>query len=217
MGFDAFIFARIDYQDKQKRVNESKLEFIWRPSPSLDQEIFTIVTYNHYEPPPGFCFDILCHDDPIQQDKNLFDYDLDQLAQQFADYVREQASHTVGNDIMLTMGSDFHYENANENFKNIEILMKYIAENYKEFKLNLMYSTPSMYVDAQHAYNHQWSVNTDDFFPYADHPHAYWTGYFTSRPAYKALLRQSNAYLQVCRHLESFQQTTASSLLLTTR
>jgi hypothetical protein len=29
MGFDAFFFARLDHDDKNRRVNEKELEFIW--------------------------------------------------------------------------------------------------------------------------------------------------------------------------------------------
>ena len=32
MGFDALFFARLDYQDKDKRLNEKELEFVWRPN-----------------------------------------------------------------------------------------------------------------------------------------------------------------------------------------
>jgi hypothetical protein len=31
MGFDAFFFARLDYQDKEKRLKDKTMEFIWRP------------------------------------------------------------------------------------------------------------------------------------------------------------------------------------------
>ncbi len=31
MGFDAVFFARADYQDREKRLNESSMEFLWRP------------------------------------------------------------------------------------------------------------------------------------------------------------------------------------------
>ena len=37
----------------------------------------------------------------------------------------------------------------------------------------------------------------DDFVPYASDPWAYWTGYFTSRPAQKGYIRKSNNVLQV--------------------
>jgi hypothetical protein len=60
MGFDAWFFARLDYQDKEKRLNERSMEFIWRPnSKSLgnDTQILTHALYAHYSAPAGFGFD----------------------------------------------------------------------------------------------------------------------------------------------------------------
>ena len=31
MGFDAFFFTRLDYQDKQQRLADKTMEWIWRP------------------------------------------------------------------------------------------------------------------------------------------------------------------------------------------
>jgi len=33
MGFDAWFFARLDYQDKEKRYEDKAMEFIWQPFP----------------------------------------------------------------------------------------------------------------------------------------------------------------------------------------
>jgi hypothetical protein len=41
---------------------------------------------------------------------------------------------------------------------------------------------PPRYVRAKHAYNATWPTKQDDFFPYADFPHAYWTGAAAGRP-----------------------------------
>ncbi len=49
-----------------------------------------------------------------------------------------------------------------------------------------------------------WATKTDDYFPYAHHPHGFWTGYFTSRPALKYYERRSNNILQVTRQLNAF-------------
>lgn len=42
-GFEALYFGRIDYQDREKRIAESDMEMIWRPSHSLGNsaQIFT--------------------------------------------------------------------------------------------------------------------------------------------------------------------------------
>ena len=74
MGFNSFFFARIDYQDKQVRMDKKALEMVWRPMQydgDKSTYIFTHVNYYHYSPPPGFCFDDVCRDDPIMDDPTL--------------------------------------------------------------------------------------------------------------------------------------------------
>ena len=63
--------------------------------------------------------------------------------------------------------------------------------------MNAFYSTPTRYLDALHSAGLTWELKTDDFFPYADCPWCYWTGYFTSRVALKGYIRSLNGYLQV--------------------
>lgn len=49
-------------------------------------------------------------------------------------------------------------------------------------RVNVLYSTPEAYVAAKHQYNATWPVKeADDFFPYADCPHCYWAGFYSSR------------------------------------
>jgi 7-cyano-7-deazaguanine synthase in queuosine biosynthesis len=44
-------------------------------------------------------------------------------------------------------------------------------------RVNVFYSTPAAYVAAKASYdNVSWPVKSDDFFPYADCAHCYWTG-----------------------------------------
>ena len=42
----------------------------------------------------------------------------------------------------------------------------------------------------------RWPWQEDDFFPYADGPHQFWTGYFTSRPTLKRYIRDTSAFFQ---------------------
>jgi len=65
MGFQAFFFARIDYQDKRYRLENKTMEMIWRPLQYTGDKstfMFTHVNFYHYSPPPGFCFDDVCRD-----------------------------------------------------------------------------------------------------------------------------------------------------------
>ena len=79
-------------------------------------------------------------------------------------------------------------------------------------KVNLFYSTPSCYLQEVHRANLSWSVKKDDFFPYASDPHAFWTGYFTSRPALKFYIHQTNNFLQVCKHFATGTQSDEETL-----
>eukprot|EP00127_Corallochytrium_limacisporum_P005943 Clim_evm20s215 gene=Clim_evmTU20s215 len=203
MGFDAIFFGRIDYQDKMKRDNERSLEMIWHGSKSIGEEadLFTGVLYNHYGPPAGFNAG---WNDPIMDNPELDGYNLPDMIDMYINAAYEYANHMATNQVMFTMGGDFNYENAHVNFQQMEKIMGHINEmqEFKGKKVRAFYSTPSQYVEALHTANITWPTKSDDFFPYADRPTAYWTGYFTSRANLKGYVRSSNAVLQACRHFE---------------
>jgi hypothetical protein len=47
------------------------------------------------------------------------------------------------------MGADFHFQNAVQNFRSSDRLIKYYNANYGiQNNIELIYSTPSMYVDS---------------------------------------------------------------------
>lgn len=73
--------------------------------------------------------------------------------------------------------------------------------------MNVFYSTPSCYLYALNKVNRTWSSKSDDFFPHSHHPHGFWTGYFTSRPALKRFERYANNILQVTRQLNAFSNS----------
>jgi lysosomal alpha-mannosidase len=73
--------------------------------------------------------------------------------------------------------------------------------------VNVFYSTPSCYLYALNKLDRAWKSKTDDFFPYANNPHSFWTGYFTSRAALKRYERHSNNILQVTRQLNALANT----------
>ena len=46
---------------------------VWRASQDIGSgsDLFTGVLFNNYGPPPGFCWDLLCNDEPIMDDPEL--------------------------------------------------------------------------------------------------------------------------------------------------
>ncbi|XP_037825869.1 lysosomal alpha-mannosidase isoform X2 [Lucilia sericata] len=216
MGFDGLFFGRLDYQDKDERLMTKKAEMIWRASANLDEaaHLFTGALYNQYQPPPGFCFDILCADEPIIDGKHSPDNNVKRRIDEFFAIARKMSQGYRTNNILVTMGEDFHYQNANMWFKNLDKLIKYAnARQVNGSDINLLYSTPSCYLKSLHDAGITWPTKDDDFFPYASDPHAYWTGYFTSRPTLKRYERVGNNFLQVCKQLTALAPNLYPELL----
>ncbi|KAJ4960967.1 hypothetical protein NE237_020877 [Protea cynaroides] len=205
VGFDSLFFGRIDYQDRDKRKNEKSLEFIWRGSKTLGSsaQIFAGAFHaGNYEPPHGFYFEVNDDSPIVQDDISLFDYNVEERVNAFVAAAVTQANVTRTNHIMWTMGTDFKYQYAHTWFRNMDKLIHYVNE---DGRVNAFYSTPSIYTDAKHAANESWPIKTNDFFPYADRANAYWTGYYTSRPALKRYVRLLSGYYLAARQLEFFK------------
>uniref|UniRef100_A0A2P2MM13 Alpha-mannosidase n=1 Tax=Rhizophora mucronata TaxID=61149 RepID=A0A2P2MM13_RHIMU len=204
LGFDSLFFARIDYQDRAKRLKDKTLEVVWKGSKSLGStsQIFTGIFPRHYDPPDGFTFEINDVSPPIQDDILLFDYNVQERVNDFVAAALDQASVTKTNQIMWLMGTDFRYQYANSWFRQMDKFIHYVN---KDGRINALYSTPSIYTDAKHAADEKWPLKTEDFFPYADHPNAYWTGYFTSRASLKGYVRMMSSYYLAARQLEFFK------------
>lgn len=81
MSFDGYFFGRLHYQDKARRLQNKEMEMVWQASDNLGEaaEIFTGALYNTYSPPAGFCWDVLCSDEPFVDNKHSKDYNVDRL------------------------------------------------------------------------------------------------------------------------------------------
>tara|TARA_B110000285_G_C14512814_1_gene333103 strand:+ start:95 stop:352 length:258 start_codon:yes stop_codon:yes gene_type:complete len=85
---------------------------------------------------------------------------------------------------MIPMGCDFAYQNAKEEYENVERAISYI-NTHNQANMQLRMSTPSEFIDALKSENIEWPVRYEDSIPYADSADDWWTGYFSSRPAAK--------------------------------
>jgi alpha-mannosidase len=199
------VLGRSDHADLAKRKLEMSTEMMWAPSESFGtkKQILTQVRPDgNYQPPQGFCFDFnACDCDPIMDIEALEDYNVDERVDAFVDQAQQYSDVIRGNDILFLMGSDFQWENANIWYKNLDKLIHYVN---KDGRVNVFYSTPENYFDQKRASNISFPVKTDDFFPYSDFWHAYWGGYFTSRPSQKHYVFRMQALLQSARQVEYF-------------
>lgn len=210
MGMDSLFFARIDYRDRRKRVADKTSDMLWKSSANLgsSSNLFTSVLFNHYSAPGGFCFDVNCDDPPIVTDPNSSEYNWEARVKAFANYVYGQSTYFPTKNVLITMGDDFQWENAEQYYINLDRLI----EGFKKFKptaydqeINVFYSTPSCYAkavkDAVEANQIELDVKTDDFFPYADNVNSVWSGYFTSRPTSKRFERLANNFHQISKQI----------------
>ncbi|KAI3671466.1 hypothetical protein L1987_87204 [Smallanthus sonchifolius] len=205
VGFDSLFFGRIDYQDRAKRKGDKNLEVIWRASKSLgsSSQIFAGAFPENYEPPPGgFYFEVNDASAIVQDDINLFDYNVKERVNDFVAAALSQANITRTNHVMWTMGTDFKYQYAESWFRNMDKFIHYVN---KDGRVNALYSTPSIYTDAKYAETNTWPLKKDDYFPYASDINAYWTGYFTSRPGLKGYVRMLSGYYLAARQLEAIK------------
>lgn len=215
VGFDALYFGRIDFQDHNLRKKERRLEMVWKGSASdPSAEVFTgVFSSGNYGAPAGFCFDSscsYCRDDPVIDDKRLETYNMDAKTQGFIDAILDEKSMSVGNHIMLKMGSDFAWDNAQTWFKSVDKLINKI--NAVRDDMELFWSDPVTYTEARAAEDLTWTQKTDDFFPYSDCQHCFWAGYFTSRPTLKGFERTSSQLLQSLKQLTSSSTVFPDSL-----
>ncbi|NXH38318.1 MA2B1 mannosidase, partial [Dicaeum eximium] len=158
---------------------------------------------NVYDPPAGLCWDQLCSDPPVV-DGDGPERNVDAVVTSFLQAAATQARQYRTNHILMTMGSDFHYENAHLWFKNLDKLIAHAnARQANGSRVHALYSTPSCYLWELNRANLTWPLKTDDFFPYSDGPHQFWTGFFSSRPALKGYERLSSGFLQICSQLEA--------------
>ncbi|XP_075514635.1 alpha-mannosidase-like isoform X1 [Primulina tabacum] len=209
LGFDSIHFARIDYQDRAKRKGDKSLEVIWQGSRTFgsSSQIFANAFPVHYSPPNGFHFEVNDDFNPVQDDPYLFDFNVEARINDFILAAMTQANVTRTNHIMWTMGDDFEYQYAESWFKQMDKLIHYVN---KDGRMNALYSTPSIYTDAKHAASESWPLKIDDYFPYADSANAYWTGFYTSRPALKRYVRLLSGYYLAARQLEFLRGRTTS-------
>ena len=71
-----------------------------------------MLTAGNYGPPPGFNWEWGSQDEPIKDGYGFEENNVQARVEDFVAACMDSFNHTRGNDIMLTMGTDFTYANA---------------------------------------------------------------------------------------------------------
>lgn len=191
MGFDANFVVRVDHDDRARRMKDKELEFVWRPAADTlgtDVSVLTHIMYYHYKAPDGFNFDVRGRERWVV-DRNSSLFNADEMAEKFIEYLHQNRSAFYRtNHFLVPFGDDFNFMDASQNYESMDNMIAYMNEHHGD-RYHFRYSTPSEYVDALAELDVEWPTNYHDMLPIRDTNLPFWTGFFTSRPALKALDR----------------------------
>jgi lysosomal alpha-mannosidase len=204
LGFDGLFIGRDDIVDEIIRARERSREMVWKANPSLgaSANIFNSLLPVGYATYPFLCFDQNCHDDSIVDNPDSSEYNVEEIVNFFLAYTAFEEVQFLTKNLIMSFGQGFQFTNAGKNFKNLDKLIYHVNKISNLTKVNLFYSTPSCYLYSLYKANlTEWPVKEDDFFPYASRAHTYWTGFYTSRAAFKGYVRRASNFLQAARHL----------------
>ncbi|KAJ7544316.1 hypothetical protein O6H91_09G073800 [Diphasiastrum complanatum] len=219
MGFKNMLIQRTHYEVKKALALEQNLEFIWRQSWDSENssDIFChMMPFYSYDvphtcgPEPAVCCQFDYWRMPGHGSFSRCPWGFNPV-ETTADNVRERATKLLdqyrkkstlykSNTLLVPLGDDFRYgslEEAELQFRNYQALFDYINSR-SELKSQIQFGTLEDYFSAlrdevEHDHNRHEAPRfpslSGDFFTYADRVQHYWSGYYVSRPFYKAIDR----------------------------
>ena len=211
-GFNGVHVARDDWQEQGQRTADKTIEMVWAPSSSLGMAGATYmgVLYGGYCTIGGIDMSEGSNDAPIMDDMSLEDSNIgavvdgviNNVLNNLKQYPQGEPGGDGTSDVMFPLGCDFEWENAGTWYTNTDKLVHWLNQ---DGRVNAFYSTPSIYTSAKLEAGKSYTAKArDDFMPYADYKHNYWSGYFTSRPALKGYTRDTSSLFHAFRQMQAF-------------
>ncbi|KAJ0184385.1 hypothetical protein K1T71_000808 [Dendrolimus kikuchii] len=206
MGYDGHFIEPISFDDELVRMRKKALEFIWRGSDDLgaNSDIFTHKLFDGYWSPPGFCFASFCTDPLLVVTDTVMSNVKERVKIFIESMLHRQSPNYITKNVMVIMGSRFAYHDAGVWFRNIEQLIDHVNDKSVRSNagLKLFYSTPACYLKAVYETTPNLPIKQDDFLPFTYDRHTHATGFFTSRPSLKYLIREGHIFLQISKQLQ---------------
>lgn len=82
----------------------------------------------------------------------------------------------------------------------MEKLIDYVNKHNTD-NIVLLQSSPTIYLDTIRKKNITWATYYNDMFPYSEHQDEFWSGYYTTRPNTKKLVKDGSANLHAASKL----------------
>jgi hypothetical protein len=218
LGYKAVVINRVPDKVKQSMRANKGLQFYWK-YPNSKFSIFTHVLDTHYEMP-----------------KELNGTDVTSLVRELVPILKQRLQWFKVDQLMFPFGGDYSFQEGETQFTTMDAIINYINANSSVYNMTMKYSTLSEYFSAVMTGAVEYETRSDDFYPYVpcypcgapqcqdlpceplNQSSAYWSGFYTSKPAQKLLIRQHEARLKSLEILNalypSLTEEIASSLEL---
>ena len=112
-------------------------------------------------------------------------------------YICDVKQAYLSNHLLFLFGDDFSFKNAEDVYRVSDYIIQLFERSqiYKD-KITFKYSTPSEYFDTLRVLEQQKALQlpineNEDFFPYSDNQQDNWTGFYSSRPYFKGLVKDN--------------------------
>ena len=215
LEYDAFVLNRIPDPIKQQMKRDQGLEFHWH-NPLFNRTVFGHVLDSHYSTPL------------------ILGLTTEEKARSFVDTCRKRLQWYKTDNLLIPFGNDFHFQDAPSDFKEMDKVLQYISDHPDSFEnITAKYTTLSEYFEAVFESGVSFSLRDDDFFPYiACSPcfseacggvegiftipcgisDSYWSGFYTSKPAQKLLVREQEASLHALEQINALYPELSSNI-----
>lgn len=196
LGYKAVVINRVPDQVKQSMRANRGLQFYWK-YPNSQFSIFTHVLDTHYEMP-----------------KELNGTTVTSLVQELVPILKQRLQWFKVDQLMFPFGGDYSFQDARTQFTTMDDIINYINANSAAYNMTMRYSTLSEYFSTVMTDAFTYETRSDNFYPYVpcypcgapqcqdlpceplNQSSAYWSGFYTSKPAQKLLIRQHEARLK---------------------
>jgi Glycosyl hydrolases family 38 N-terminal domain len=222
MGYDTLYFGRMTDREREIRIVNQTMDFIWRPTfegvdgPRTEESLpglYTHLMYNTYTVPCGVPMTNYWNTDQAGELRQQFMDFLrsnDTSAQSYIQCMIDMANAYATDNVLVTWGYDFAYFDAINTFGLIDDIIAFMKEKAPD-TFEFRYSTVSDYSRAVRkefeTKKLQLEVFGDDFFPMEEiYPDSFWTGYFSSRANSKRKMREFSALTYLSSTLYALDQ-----------
>ncbi|XP_049275809.1 lysosomal alpha-mannosidase [Rhipicephalus sanguineus] len=196
MGFSSVMLGRISFDTKNDWQQNRSMEFVWETDSREQGEssrlvsvpdaggdgghILAWVPENTYTTPQAICFG-------------------------WNDCLHLGADVYTNDTVAMMSGCDLCFADANERFPRQDAVLakanRISTTQRMRPPVHVVHSTPACYVEALHSAPRSWPRFAGDLMPYTDRPGRTWTGFYSTRPNLKMMVRYANGFLQATKQL----------------